>query len=853
MLNAPFADKKSNPALKNLENTEQQLTLNLLQQVLKQWRRKHLQQQLLLFLPIILIVLVVFLFCFSLTRFSTAFNEMTAIAAIMLFVLGILIKLALIKRNKSYNNITLKNLIVHLNSRFETLEQSAQLILLEQDKLSNLEKLQQNKVLARLSDILQQQSQTHYAQLTPKFAKRKFILRNILLFISLMVFIILTQFTLIDNALSLLKPADQNIHVINDKNQSEQNNTVLKLLSTKVTVIPPSYSIAEGEPAEFTSKILNIDTLVGSKVRWRLTFSEQNADIFLFFSNGEHHQLVKQDDGSLQFELILHKSTVYHLASKDKVTGVVEAISDIYRINLMPDNAPKIRFISPKSTVTEYGKNTVPKLFAEVQISDDFALTDIHIKASIAKGSGEGVKFRDQSFTFDSDAMVNAKQHYYKSWSIEALAMEPGDELYFSIVATDNREPEHQQTRSATKIIRWLDEDQTGISADGILIDFMPEYFKSQRQIIIETLELIEDNIDLDRKSFNEKSELLGIAQSALKEKYGQYLGDEFEKQENEGDTFDENHHDLDHDKPKIHIHDEQGGSANAVISANKTAVPSESSGHLHEHNTANNTNGSLDSARMELINKYGHNHEDSDVGVMTSQDPRALMKKSLANMWQAELHLMLSEPEQALPFEQQALKLLNLARKAERIYVKRLGFEPPPVTEKRRYQGDQADILANSMLVSRFNLEQLSNQTLVVFRQFLQLLNKFNQPLVPTKHIPNIAELQNEKATNKRNYSKLKPQLSADELALVKLTKLALEKLIDDRPALVELLVVIEQVLLEQRLNLSQCNQCIILLTGKITQLLPNPTASPNRKLQDFEEHQPLVEQYSQFLEGSL
>lgn len=853
MLSNSFVDKSSNPALKNLENTEQQLTLSLLKQVLKQFRRKHLQQQLLLFLPILLTALVVFLFYFFLTGSTDVLNEMTAIAAVMLFVLGILIKLALIKRSKSYNNITLQNLIVHLNSRFETLEQSAQLILLEQHELSNLETLQQNKVLARLSDILQQPSQTHYAQLTPDFAKRKFIFRNILLFISLMVFIILTKFTLIDNALSLLKSVEQSVHVINDKNQSEQNNTVLKLLSTKVTVMPPSYSIAEGEPAEFTSKILNIDTLVGSKVRWQLTFSEQNANIFLIFSNGEHHQLVKQEDGSLQFELILHKSTVYHLATKNKVTDVVEAISDIYRVNLMPDNAPKIRFINPKSTVTEYGKNTVPKLFAEVQISDDFALTDIHIKASIAKGSGEGVKFRDQNFTFDSDAMVNAKQHYYKSWSIEELAMEPGDELYFSIVATDNREPEPQHTRSVTKIIRWLDEDKTGISADGILIDFMPEYFKSQRQIIIETLELIEDNIDLDRKSFNEKSELLGIAQSALKEKYGQYLGDEFEKQENEGDTFDENHHDLDHDKPKIHIHDEQGGSANAVISANKTAVPSESSGHLHEHNTANNTNGSLDSARMELINKYGHNHEDSDVGVMTSQDPRALMKKSLANMWQAELHLMLSEPERALPFEQQALKLLNLARKAERIYVKRLGFEPPPVTEQRRYQGEQTDILANSVQISRFKLEQLSNQTLVVFRQFLHLLNRFNQQLVTSSKLPKAELLQNTNSAEKINVFNEKALLSAEELALVKLTKLALEKLIDDRPALVELLVVIEQILLEQRLDLSKCEQCINLLAGKVEQLLPSPTSRPNGKTQDFENQQPLVEQYSQFLEGNL
>ena len=855
---------KNNPALKSDIKNDQQLTLSSLDQILQQWRRKHLQQQLLLFMPLLLTALVVFLFCLSLSGFNVVGdvaanvvgniteNEL-ALAAVMLFIFGIMTKLVLIKCSKKYHNITLKNLIAHLNSRFKSLEQSAQLLLLEQDKLSNLEKLQQSKVLVRLNDILQQQSQINDAEITPKFDKRKFILRNVSLFFSLIIFFIFTQCNLIDKALLLQGSADNNIHEIYDKNQnqSEQNNTVVQLLSTNVTVTPPSYSVAEGQPTEFTSQVLDVDTLVGSKVRWQLTISEQSANVFLIFSNGEQHQLVIQTDGTFQVELTQHKSMVYHIATKDQASEVVEAISDVFRINLTPDNAPKIRFINPKSTITEYGKNTEPALFAEVQISDDFALTDIYIKASIAKGSGEGVKFRDENFTFDSNTMVNAKQHYYKKWSIEELAMEPGDELYFSIVATDNREPEQQQTRSETKIIRWLDEEQTGINADGILIDFMPEYFKSQRQIIIETLALIEDKLDLDRKSFNQKSELLGVAQSALKEKYGQYLGDEVEREENEATESDNSHHDTEHIKPKIHIHDEYGGSANAVISANKTVSPSGNSAHEHEnHATKNNSQGS---ARMELINKYGHNHEDSDVGVMTSQDPRALMKKSLANMWQAELHLMLSEPELALPFEQQALKLLNLARKAERIYVKRLGFEPPPVTEQRRYQGEQSDILANSVQISRFKPEQLSDQTLVVFRQFLQLLNNVNQQLVVVSKRPKTVILQNTSYVENESELTKNVPLSVDELALVKKAKLAIEELIDDRPALVDVLVVIEQILLEQRLNLSQCEQCINLLAGKIAQLLPSPTSSPNRKIQDFENQQPLVEQYSQFLEANL
>lgn len=847
-----MASEKHIPSEGNLSfsgEDKRQINISRLNQLVAHWRCKYLQQQLLLFMPILCVLIITLLF--TLISFNFFSVEYTSIVCLLALVLTIVIKLATIIRNKQYASITLKNLITHLNSQFEELEQSTQLLLVDQDKLSALEKLQQNKVLDRLAEILQQQAQVKNSQLSPDFAKQEFIFSSALLVILLIFFIISYQFNLVDKIISGFQPATQSTDSLNNI-ESKPNDTAIKIIAKQVTIVPPSYSLKKGQAAKLISESLDINTLVGSKVRWRLNFSAPKADYFLVLSNSERHQLIKQDDGSHQIELILRKSMVYHIAARHADRKIIDSISGVHRISLMPDYAPKIRFINPKSTVTEYGKNTLPNLTAEVQISDDFAITNVHIKASIAKGSGEGVKFRDQIYAFDSDELVDGKRHYYKKWSIAELAMEPGDELYFSIVATDNREPDFQQTRSTTKIIRWLEEEQSGINADGILIDFMPEYFKSQRQIIIETIELIEDKTDLEPTSFNEKSELLGVAQSALKEKYGQYLGDEVEGEKNNKVSQDEAHDTAEH-KPEIKIHDEQGGSVNAVISSNQAEPHEDILGHLHESEGGNNTPGNQASGRMELINQYGHNHEDSDVGVMTSQDPRALMKQSLSHMWQAELHLMLSEPSLALPFEQQALKLLNLARKAERIYVKRLGFEPPPVTEQRRYQGDQTDILANSVNVSRFMPEQLSNQTLFAFRQFLQLLNAYNQPLISSKPVSQTMTLSNDNSVNETQNFKANVALSVDELALAELTKLGIEELIDERPALVELLVVIEKILLERRLSLSQCAGCIELLSGKLEQLLPSPTSSPNSKPQAFNVHQPMVEKYSQFLTGDL
>ena len=343
-------------------------------------------------------------------------------------------------------------------------------------------------------------------------------------------------------------------------------------------------------------------------------------------------------------------------------------LGDIHTLAVTADTKPTIRFIAPTETITELAKNAIPKVQATVLIEDDFGLGRVEILASIASGSGEAVKFRDQTFLFDSESMIEDKAHFFKSWDLVELGMQPGDELYFSIKAWDNRQPTAQQSRSASKIIRWLEDEQQGVLSDGVLMDFMPEYFKSQRQIIIETKELIADKNTLSVAQFDRTSRDLGVAQSFLKQKYGQFLGDEFDN-----GTL----HSMEAG-PEIE-HNDHDEHANEGSQTQQTSA--------HEHDNAEQASEGADkSGYSQIIEQFGHAHGEADDGNFIKKgipSPKLLMKRAIANMWQAELHLQLSEPELALPFETQALAFLNRAKKADRIYVKRLGFEPPPVSEK--------------------------------------------------------------------------------------------------------------------------------------------------------------------------
>jgi hypothetical protein len=215
-------------------------------------------------------------------------------------------------------------------------------------------------------------------------------------------------------------------------------------------------------------------------------------------------------------------------------------------------------------------------------------------------------------------------------------------------------------------VVRWLDEAPEPERSDTLGIDWMPAYFKSQRQIVIETERLITDRALLDDESFTQASRALGQDQGDLKLRYGQYLGDEFEGWEAVGAGDEEPSAPQDHD---------HAGADHAE--------------HGHEQPGAASGPDAPPGDAAAVIARFMHDHGSADIGPITERNPVGLMKRALANMWQAELHLLMAEPDRALPYEQEALKYLEMARQAERIYTRRLGFEPPPVSEQARLSGE--------------------------------------------------------------------------------------------------------------------------------------------------------------------
>ncbi|OFI36112.1 hypothetical protein BFC17_10395 [Alteromonas lipolytica] len=718
--------------------------------------------------------------------------------ALLLTALTVVLWLAIELPRGALKQLHTESVLLHLNQQFAVLQHSAQLLFQPVQSDSLLKTLQRERAEQALQSLLKDPQ----VQLLPVYPWQLAGLANLCVIVLIAGLILAPGYF---NLKSGLTP-EQTSFPDNSETLSQMSPGPAVIKGILVSISSPAYT---GQ-ADMQQTGLDISAVAGSTVTWQLTFSNPEQSYFLQLA-GQPDMAFERQGNDFVLTLQVTRSGVYHISDKQGIIGSIHSIA------VTADDAPKIRITEPTLTITTFAKTAQPAPVLSAQINDDFGIGKVDILASVAKGSGESVKFRDEIFQFDTIEREPGMWRVEKQWDFSQLDMEPGDEIYFTVRAWDNRTPEPQLSRSETKILRWLDDEEALAMGDGILIDFMPEYFKSQRQIIIETKQLIADRGILSDADFAATSRSLGQSQSDLKLKYGQYLGDEFDDGSGahqmedgvgtphidvkDGDHSDEDEHD---DSPQV-------AAGNSALTH-------------HEHSSEPESQDTDKTGYQQIIEQFGHSHGDTDIGVIGTLSPKALMKRAIAFMWDAELQLLLAEPELALPHEENALIYLNRARKAERIYIKRLGFEPPPVTEKRRYQGDLNDILS----YQRYRDADPDDPYTSHLTHLLNALNQARQTIATEKH----AELA----------------LDSDLSASIEFLKPAFIEQAQTRPAMVSHVATLEKMQLAGSLWVSDCGECMSRLYNELWQQLA-PLAIPGQSNSGYRPVNPMVKAYSEHL----
>jgi hypothetical protein len=308
-----------------------------------------------------------------------------------------------------------------------------------------------------------------------------------------------------------------------------------------------------------------------------------------------------------------------------------------YTLKVIPDQPPEIAITQPGEMTKDLPRDAKNAVIA-VTVTDDYRVQQATLHLTLARGSGENIRFSDRELPLPASADPR-RRSWSKDWLLTDLGMEPGDELYFFVRASDNAARPHT-VQSPTITLRLpappseQDEETTALPT---LVK--PESLRSQRQVIIDTEQLVADmrSKKMRDDDVRERSEGIAADQAALRRRYGQFLGEE-------STLFGK---DDDHD-----------------------AHPGQ---------------------KLDVLHEFGHAHDSVENATLFDDGTKKLLRRALSAMWDAEKALRAITPKTALPPEYKALEAIKELQQSERIYLHKTAFAPPAIKEDKRMSGDMA------------------------------------------------------------------------------------------------------------------------------------------------------------------
>ena len=549
-------------------------------------------------------------------------------AWLMVALLPSVIAIALLARHRA-RAIDAAWLTSRLNDKRKDMDDSADLLFSDSSAMNTLERLQRARIEQRLAI-------SPLPQLQPAWPRRTLWSSGACAALALIVIVFWPR--------SPASPA-AGLHGTNSPVATAPALT--RLAEQRLDIRPPAYT---GLPTR-SENVLDAKVPEGSRLNWSLRFAPMPAQATLVFHDGTRLPLTRTGE-DWTASRVIGKATLYRLELRSAASL---ADQRLYRLDVEPDQAPQIRVLQPDRSLSllEAGQREWPLVF---EASDDYGLGAAQLHITLAQGSGENIQVKQRTLDLRGDGSATRKR-YLRTLDLNALGLAAGDDLIVRLGVNDNRAPQAQNTRSASVILRWPPDTGSQTSGmEGLVKKTMPAYFRSQRQIIIDSEALLAERPRLAAERYLTRSDEIGVDQRILRLRYGQFLGEEADDKPSLGaEPGKHNDHDDDHD-------DKRGGENAEHAFGDATSV----------------------------VEAFGHTHDHAEAATLLDPETRVLLKSALDQMWQSELHLRQGHPERALPFAYRALGFIKQVQQASRIYLARVGLELPPIDETRRLSGDR-------------------------------------------------------------------------------------------------------------------------------------------------------------------
>lgn len=437
-----------------------------------------------------------------------------------------------------------------------------------------------------------------------------------------------------------------------------------QLRQARLRIIPPAYT---GLPdREQTS--LDARAPEGSRLEWTFAFDPEPPAGLLAFPDGAATPLTR-DGRRWTASRSVASSTLYRL----EAPGL--ARQRLHRIDVVADAAPTIRLINPTSQLVMAAPGQ-RRWTAVFEANDDYGVeASATLRVTVSQGEGEQITFvqRARSIRGVGD---RKRKRYSASFDLAREGLTPGSDLIVQLIVADNRASGRQVVEGPSVILRAPSQQELADGLAGMLRPTMPAYFRSQRQIIIDSEALIARRRRVDGAEFVTRSNALGIDQAQLRLRYGQFMGEE-----------------TDGGGLALPTNDAPAGPPLPTGDRPEPAQPAAADGDGHEAEHADAPAAS--DGPIDPLAQFGHDHDGGDSATLFDPGTRTTLSAVLDAMWGSERALRLGRPEDALPFAYRALELLKELQQADRIYLNRVGSNLPPVDFSRRLTGKREGIVA--------------------------------------------------------------------------------------------------------------------------------------------------------------
>jgi hypothetical protein len=335
----------------------------------------------------------------------------------------------------------------------------------------------------------------------------------------------------------------------------------------------------------------------------------------------------------------------------------------------LPDQPPDVQLLEPREDMVL--ASGTGRITLRATASDDYGVGAFDLHWTHSRGSGESYEFVEGDWAFSRVSQNGKASTGELVIDLATLKLQPGDIMHVRAVARDrNNVTGPGESVSRTRIIRVArPEEMDQITTDiGMPPELPKDPVMSQRMIILMTERLIRERPRLSRQELQSRSSDIAQHQARLREIVGEqvYIREaDAAIQQGEQDFS----------------YLEQGGGVG-------THAGEEHAGESEARTPEDVLREADEATGIGSIEEFEHRHDESAILDVN----RDLMQ--LHNlMWNSQQELNLAKPDTALPYQYDALKIIQQINQAERTYPRGDVRVDPINAAEARGQGKMEDV----------------------------------------------------------------------------------------------------------------------------------------------------------------